>query len=255
MILLLDVGNTQTEVGIYSEQKKLTTWRFSSKLFSTEDEIASLIGNFLKFKDVDFSQIDDLAISSVVPELSFVLKRFGIKYFEKEPLMVSSNLRLPISIQYNSPENVGADRICGSVAAYSRYKKATIIIDFGTATTLDVVTSKGEYIGGVIALGIESSINTLHQKASKLPMVTYEVPETVIGHSTDASIKSGIFNGNIHLVNGLLIDIQRELGDDDIQVVTTGGLATLVHPYIHGNPIHHPDLILDGLIQILKMNR
>lgn len=253
--LLLDVGNTQTEVGIFDDSGKLESWRFSSKLFSTEDEIASLLRNFLKFKNIEFSDISDVAVSSVVPEFSYIIGRFGQKYFNVEPLMVSAELDLPITIAYNSPANVGADRICGSVAAYESHKHAVIVLDFGTATTFDVVDGRGTYRGGIITLGLEGTINTLHRNASKLPKVNYELPEKVIGDSTERSIQSGVFYGNIHLVNGLLRDIQAELAEESVAIVATGGLAPLIAPHLEANPVLRTDLILEGLHSILLRNR
>lgn len=254
-VLLMDVGNTQTEVGIFSNGEKMESWRFSSKLFATEDEIASLIRNFLKFKDIELNDISSTAISSVVPELSFVLSKFTEKYLNHNALIVSSDIKLPIEIEYQAPENVGADRICAAVAAFDAVNSDVIVLDFGTATTFDVINSEGKYLGGVITLGIESIINTLHQKASKLPQVNYEIPVKKIGFSTETSIQSGVFHGNIHLVNGLLDDIKFELNAADAQILTTGGLSKFIHPHIRGNTTNRPDLVLDGLQILLDLNR
>jgi len=252
--LLLDVGNTQTVVGVFRDDEKIESWRFSSKLFSTEDEIATLIRNFLKFKDIEFKSITRMIVSSVVPEYGFILKRFGLKYFNQEPLFVSSKLNLPLTLLYTPEESVGADRISASVAAYERYRSDLIIIDFGTATTFDVVTKNGEYKGGVIALGIEGQINALHRNASKLPKVVLEVPEKYIGNTTDLSIQSGVILGNICMVKGLLAGIKAELNSEHVTVVATGGLAQLIQEYIPEIDAIDSDLVLHGMMSILKLN-
>jgi type III pantothenate kinase len=252
--LLIDVGNTQSEVGIFKSDKMLKSWRFSSKLFNTEDEIATLIRGFLSFENINFTEISRIAISSVVPDLSFILKRLGEKYFNQIPLFVNSKLKLPIVINYNNPENVGADRICGAVAAYLQYKDTVIVVDLGTATTFDVVNKQGEYLGGAITLGIEGIISTLHQKASKLPKVNIDVPLNYIGKSTEQSIQSGVFLGNIEMIKGVINGIKQELAVKNCTVIATGGLASLLVGKIPEITEYQPDLILNGLYQIMELN-
>ena len=255
MKLLLDVGNTQTVVGIFEDHKKIESWRFSSKLFSTEDEIASLIRNFLKFKDIEFRNIEQIVVSSVVPELQFILNRFGEKYFENKPLFITSNLNLPINILYEPKESVGADRIAASVAAYDRYKTNLIVIDFGTATTFDVIKENGDYIGGVITLGIEGQINALHKNASKLPKVSLDIPKFFVGSTTDQSIQSGVVLGNICMVKGMIDGIKRELNSDNVNVVATGGLAHMVKEHIPEIDDVFADLVLEGMLKIVDLNQ
>jgi type III pantothenate kinase len=253
MNLLMDIGNTQTVVGVYENKKKIESWRFSSKLFSTEDEIATLIRNFLKFISIEFKNINRIIVASVVPEYSFIIKRFGLKYFGEEPLFISSKLNLPISIIYKPQESVGADRIAGSVAAFQKYKTDLIVIDFGTATTFDVITKNGNYIGGVIALGIEGQINALHKNASKLPMVNLEFPERYIGNTTDKSIQAGVLLGGLEMAKGLIKGIKKEQVPD-AKVVATGGLAPLLAEKIKEIDAIEPDLILEGLLEIMELN-
>lgn len=254
MKLLLDVGNTQTVVGIYNNSELMGSWRFSSKLFSTEDEIASLIQNFLKFKDIVFIDIKVVVVSSVVPELRFILERFGEKYFSLKPLFISSELHLPITIHYEPKQSVGADRISASVAAYKKYNSDLIVIDFGTATTFDVITKDAKYLGGVITLGIEGQINTLHKNASKLPKVSMEIPSRYIGTTTDHAIQSGVLLGHICMVQGILKGIKKELNSPEIKVIATGGLAQMVSDHLHEIDDVSDDLVLDGMLQILELN-
>lgn len=253
--LLLDVGNTQTEVGYVNASGRIKSWRFSSKLYNTEDEIATLIRNFLKFEQIEFAQIESIAVASVVPDLSFILERFADMYLTQPAFFIDSHVKLPITIDYHPPENVGADRICGAVAAWESVQDYVIVVDFGTATTLDVIHKDGVYLGGAISLGLKSMINALHKNASKLPMVDFKIPEHWIGKSTDESMQAGVVRGHIEMIRGLIQGIHDELGIDSSAVIATGGLAKMIHAYMPEIDSVEPDLILTGVDRIFRLNR
>ncbi|MCB0280162.1 MAG: type III pantothenate kinase [Calditrichaeota bacterium] len=252
--LLLDVGNTLTEIGLFRDQEKIFSWRFASKLYGTEDELAIVIRNFLRMQNDTPDSIKRLGLSSVVPEMTFVIERYCHKYINIKPMIVSAASKLPIQIDYNQPESVGADRICGAVAAYRLYSDDCIIIDFGTATTLDAITHKGVYKGGAITLGINGLIDTLHNKASKLPKVGLSIPKKYIGNSTEYSIQSGVFLGTVEMINGMVTAFKRELKNPNAKVILTGGHSAFIAKSIHSVDLLEPDLILNGLNQIMELN-
>jgi type III pantothenate kinase len=253
MRLLIDIGNTNTEFGLFKNHEKIESWRITSKLYSTEDEIAVIVRNFFRFVSVDFKDIDQIGISSVVPQNDYIFSKFSQKYFNQDAFFVNEKSNLPIEIKYESPSNVGADRISASVAAFLRFKAAVIILDFGTATTFDVVNSKGHYVGGVITLGIQGIINALHTNAAKLPKVNFEIPQNYIGHSTEKSIQSGLINGSIHMIQGIISGIKKEL-NEDCHVIATGGFSTILSGHIKEIEEIDQDLILKGIISILEQN-
>ena len=253
MRLLIDIGNTNTEFGLFKDHEKVESWRITSKLYSTEDEIAVIVRNFFRFVSYDFKDIKQIGISSVVPQNDYIFSKFTEKYFNKAAFFVNYKSKLPIEIIYESPSNVGADRISASVAAFTKRQEAVIILDFGTATTFDVVNGKGQYVGGVITLGVQGIINTLHSSAAKLPKVNFEIPDNYIGHSTERSIQSGLINGSIHMIKGIIQGIKKEL-NEDCHVVATGGFSSILSDHIEEIKEVDPDLILKGVLTILEQN-
>jgi len=228
MILVIDIGNTHTVFGVFEGPEIKEHWRFTSSLVRTEDEIGLWIKNYFQHSGLSFSDINGVCISSVVPDLSNPYKWMSQKYLGQEALIIDSSLDLGLEIKYKDPTTVGADRLCNAVAGIEQYGKPLIILDFGTATTFDCIDSDGNYAGGVIAPGIETSINSLHKRAAKLPLVELTIPDAAIGLTTEESIQIGIIKGTIHLVQGIVQDLKKELGKN-AKVIATGGLAPVIY--------------------------
>ena len=253
MILTVDVGNTQIEIGIFRQDELLKSWRISTGIDRTEDEYMTFFHHFLVMEGISYKEINGIALSSVVPNQTFIFEKMFRKYFKIKALIVDHTVNLGIKILYSNPAAVGADRLCNAVAAYQRYKQSVIIIDFGTATTFDVVNSSAEYLGGIIAPGLETTAWALYQRAVKLPKISLEFPPHTIGRSTEQSMQSGIMLGAVRMIDGLLNDIVRELGEKP-KVIATGGLARLVQPKTKMIEAYFPHLVLEGLNMIIKMN-
>ncbi|MCK6623149.1 MAG: type III pantothenate kinase [Calditrichaceae bacterium] len=254
MILALDIGNTHIEVGLYREGQYLDSWRIATGVHRTEDELMVYIQHFLNLKELNRRSIRDLAIASVVPNITRIFEKLSHKYFKKNPLVVDNTLDLGIEVDYEPPYSVGADRLCNAVAAFTKFGGPAVIVDMGTATTFDVVTAEGIYRGGVIAPGLETAAWGLHERASKLPSIALEFPPSVIGRTTEQSMQSGVMLGTVKMIDGLIEMIGEELSAPPV-VVATGGLSRLIAPksrYIQHVENH---LVLDGLIQIYLRNR
>jgi len=254
MILALDIGNTHIEIGLYKEEKYLDSWRIATGVHRTEDEMMTFIHHFLTLRGLNAQSIQDIAISSVVPIITLIFEKLSKKYFGKVPLVVDYKLDLGIRIDYDPPYSVGADRLCNAIAVYDKFGGPAIVVDMGTATTFDVVSSEGVYLGGVIAPGLETAARGLHERASKLPTISLEFPSTVIGKNTEKSMQSGVMLGSVKMIDGLIELIGEELKKEPI-VVATGGLSRLIGPksrYIQHVEKH---LVLDGLISIYMRNR
>lgn len=227
MILVIDIGNTHTVFGLLNGSQIKDHWRLTSSFGRTEDEIGLWLKNYFEHSGFSFSDIDGVCISSVVPDLSKAYIWMSKKYLGKDALVVDSTLKFGFEIKYKNPAAVGADRLCNAVAGIEQYGKPLIILDFGTATTFDCIDGDGNYAGGVIAPGIETSITSLSKRAAKLPLVELKIPQAVIGLSTEESIQIGIIKGTIHLVQGIVQDIKSELGAKT-KVIATGGLAAVI---------------------------
>ncbi|MFC1889297.1 type III pantothenate kinase [Thermodesulfobacteriota bacterium] len=227
MLLVVDVGNTNTVFGVYQEDALLTHWRIETNRSKTSDEYGVLIRSLFQSESIREGDISGVILACVVPPMldtvdSLCLKNFGIK-----PLVVEPGIKTGMPILYDNPKEVGADRIVNAVAAYEKYRRGCIIVDFGTATTFDYVSDAGEYIGGAIAPGIVISVDALFNRAAKLPRVELIRPRTVIGRTTEASIQSGVVFGYVGLVDGIVKRMLRET-DGKPMVVATGGLAHLI---------------------------
>jgi type III pantothenate kinase len=252
MLLVLDVGNTNTTLGIYEGTTLTRSWRLTSERQRTVDEYGIMCRTLLQLAGLDSSGIDGIAISSVVPPLNFTLYKMAEVYFHIQPLFVNAaNAGIPV--RYDDPSEVGADRIVNAVAALSRYGGPCIVVDFGTATTFDAISRIGEYLGGIIYPGIQISADALFQRAARLRNTDIRRPERLIGTNPTASIQSGLYYGNIALVDGVLQKMIEELGADT-HVVATGGLAPLISRGAKLIERVDPDITLEGLRIIYDRN-
>lgn len=254
MLMVVDVGNTNTVIGIYSEKELLGHWRITTSIHRTADEYAVFIRALLQMRNIEFTDIKSVIISCVVPPLLPFIEAMFRQSLQLEPLIVGPGIKTGISIVIENPKEVGADRIVNAVAAYEEYRDQSIIIDFGTATTFDVVSRKGEYIGGLIFPGITISAEALFQRAAKLPRIEIKRPESVIGKNTIQSIQSGIFYGYCELVDGIINRIKADLTGPVI-VLATGGYADLLGQETKGIDKVIPFLTLEGLRLIYEKNR
>jgi len=246
MLLVIDIGNTQIAAGIYEGEVLVAHWRLSSSQERTEDETWILMQAIAAAQGFDLTTVSGVAISSVVPDMTIHFEKMAVKYLHRKPVTVSHDLRIGLKIRYQNPAHVGADRICNAVGGIARYGTPLIIVDFGTATTFDVVSAEGEYLGGIIAPGIESSAAILHQRAARLPRVALRFPESAIGYSTETSIQSGLMYGTVEMIDGMVDRIQREMGLE-VKTVATGGLAKVILCELRRVRQIDEHLTLDGL--------
>jgi type III pantothenate kinase len=246
MLLAIDLGNTNTVFGVYDASDKLVKhWRLSTQKERTVDEYGILLRNLFALEKIDATEIHRVIVSSVVPPLDPVLHDMVSLYFSVKPVFVThENAGIPIL--YDKPSDVGADRIVDAVAVVHKYGKPAIVVDFGTATTFDAITSKGEYQGGVIAPGIVISAEALYEHAAKLPRIEIQKPPCVIGTSTVTSMQSGLFYGYVALVDGIITRMKSELGPNT-KVIGTGGQAPLISQETKLIDIVDANLTLDGL--------
>ncbi len=247
MLLVIDIGNTNIVLGIYRGETLVRSWRIRTERNTTEDEFNVLVAGLFATDGIDPSAIGRTIISSVVPPMANILDAFCRKYLGHPPRWVDPRRASPMPIRYSNPAEVGADRIVNAVAAYHRHHRSLIVIDFGTATTFDVISEKGEYLGGAISPGIMISAEALFMKASKLPRVEIlTAPECVVGRDTAASIQSGLIFGYAGLVDGMVRRIREELGSP-AKVLATGGLAPLMAGVSNTIEAVEPNLTLEGL--------
>lgn len=253
MLLVIDVGNTNTVIGVYDGDDLVADWRIVTVTDRTADEYGILIQNLYHSSKISSRDIRNILVSCVVPQMVGIISELCDKYFNIEPMYVGPGIKTGMSIHYDNPKEVGADRIVNSVAAYHRVNKEVIVVDFGTATTFDCVDKRGDYIGGVIAPGLNTSAEALFLKASKLPKVELLKPKHVIGKNTINSIQSGLVFGYIDLVDGLVNRLKKEVGNDP-WVIATGGLSDLIAK--ESKTIDEVDhyLTLEGLKIIYKLN-
>ena len=254
MLLAIDVGNSNNVIGLFSGEKLLTHWRIRTEWNRTADEYWVLIKEFILLNNVETETIDDIIIACVVPPLVPILQGMAKKYFLCEPLIVGPGVKTGISILYRNPSEVGADRIVNSVAAFEKYGGPLIIVDFGTATTFDVVSSKGEYLGGCIFPGVQISLEALFKNTAKLPRVDMTLPEKVIGKSTVESLRSGAVYGFSGMVESIVRQIKDEL-DQNARVIATGGVLDWITNKTTVIDTLDPFLTLDGLRIIYEKNQ
>jgi len=254
MLLCIDIGNTNIVLGIFQNDKIINHWRIRTEREMTSDELGILINNLFKPAQLNINSIRDIIISCVVPTLLSACKEFCLLYFNHEPMIVGQDIKTGMPISYDNPKEVGADRIVNAVAAYQKYRTGLIVVDFGTATTFDYISSEGVYEGGAIAPGIIISAEALFQKASKLPRVEiFAKPKTIIAKETISSINSGIIYGYAGLVDGIVNGIKKEIGSN-LTVVATGGLAPLIKSEARSIDYIEEFLTLEGLKIIFSLN-
>ncbi len=254
MLLALDVGNTNTVIGVFDGRKLLTHWRLSTRRDGTSDEYAMLIKGLFDFAGLALQQVSAVIMSSVVPPLQGPLEDMARQYFGVEAMVVGPGIKTGMPILYESPRDVGADRIVNAVAAFEAYGGPGIVVDLGTATTFDAISARGEYLGGVICPGIGISSEALFQHAAKLPRVDIARPKIIIGRNTVGSMQAGLFYGYLSLVEGLVSRMRAELGGRAV-VVATGGLVELL--LAESSVVDHLDplLTLTGLRILFERNQ
>ena len=254
MIICMDVGNTNIKYGLFDDEKLVLSFRVATDYKKTSDEYGGQLLSILKNNDVQIEKIDGGIISSVVPPLDYTLEKMCQIYLKIKPLMLEPGLKTGLNLKVDNAKEVGADRVLNNVAALLKYKAPLIIVDFGTATTFNVINAKNEFIGGVIAPGIKGSLDSLVNGTAKLPRVEIEKPETVIGKNTVTNMQSGIFYGFSGLVDNIIKRIKRELKCDNITTIATGGFAEIMANEI--SSIDHVDklLTLNGLKYLYDLN-
>jgi type III pantothenate kinase len=260
MLLTLDVGNTNTVLGLYrlASEELVTHWRISTLRTQTADEYGVLFLNLFSMRKIEATEISSIIISSVVPPLESTLRQVCERYFNIKPMFVEPGIKTGMPILVDNPAELGADRLVNGVAAFARYGGPCIVVDFGTATTFDVISGKGEYLGGVISPGLAISAEALFSRAARLSRVDVKKPAKVIGTNTVAHIQSGLYYGYIGLVDGILERMLNEMRTPDSatpKVIATGGLARLVADDSRFIETIDDMLTLDGLRLIYERNR
>jgi type III pantothenate kinase len=249
MLLAADVGNTQTVLGLYGDGELSDHWRLTTEHSTTADELGVLLSGLL-----DFDAIDGICLSSTVPVLVREWELLSAKWADAPLLVIGPGVKTGIPIRYDDPREVGPDRIVNAVAAKERYGAPVIVVDFGTSTNFDVVSPDGEYVGGVLAPGIEISMDALFARAARLVKVDYAAPPSVIGKTTVGGLQSGLVYGFAGQVDGIVGRIREEL-EADARVVATGGLADLVAPHSRTIELVDGFLTLEGLRLVWDLNR
>jgi len=255
MLITVDVGNSHTVIGIYEGDRLRNHWRISTVADRTTDEHGALLNTLLSAAGLEEGfRPDGVVIACVVPPLNQVMEQLAERYFHCAPLMVGPGIKTGMPILYENPKEVGADRIVNAVAAFERYACACIVVDFGTAITYDPVSANGEYLGGIIAPGIEISMEALTERAAKLPKIDLGAPRQLIGKTTVDAIRSGVIYGFAGQVDAIVGRITAELGADGIPVVATGGLADLIAPHSASITAVDQELTLHGLRLVWERN-
>ncbi len=255
MLLAIDLGNTNIKYGVFDGDEMVASFRVSSRISRTADEYGSVLVGLLSDSGIKKSQIDGIIFSSVIPALNYTICHMCEFFFGISPLIVGPGIKTGLNIKADNPKEVGADIIVNSVSAYNKYGGPIVVIDFGTATTFDVVSEKCELLGVVIAPGIKTSLEGLATKTAQLPMVELDAPKTVIGKNTKHCMQAGLVYGFAGLVNNIIKKIKKELKVDEIKVVATGGLGEIISK--ESNSISQVDrtLTLDGLKTIYQLNK
>jgi len=254
MLLAIDAGNTQTHVGMFSGEELVEHWRLATHREETADELSSRLSGLLALRDLKLRDVDGAIVSCVVPQLGREYEQVSERYLDGVLAMVGPDLRIGMPIRMDNPHEVGADRIVNAVAAYERFGGACIITDFGTSTNFDVVSARGEYLGGVLAPGVEISIDALAQRAARLFTVELEPPKSVIGKSTQAALQSGVIYGFAGQVDAIVRRLREELGEE-ATAVATGGLAEPIVPFCEEIDELDELLTLKGLRLIWERSR
>jgi type III pantothenate kinase len=253
-LLAIDVGNTQITIGAFHGDALTHTWRLNTHPLATADELGIRLHNLLRYAPLGYNEIEGIIVASVVPAIDGPLAQACQQYLKQKPLFIGPNTRLGIKNRYKNPQEVGADRLVNAVAVHARLRVAAIVVDFGTATTFDCVSAQGDYLGGVIAPGLEIANEALASRTAKLPRINFEVTQQVLGRTTKESLQSGLFFGYIALVEGVLQRLIKEMGGKP-QIIATGGLAPIIGPRIKPKAKILPALTLEGLRILWQRNR
>ena len=254
MLLAIDVGNTQTHVGLFDGDELVEHWRFATTRFATADELAAVLASLLDLRDLRLRHVDAAIVSSVVPTLAHEYEQLVDRYVDGNGALVGPWLKTGMAIRIDTPQELGADRLVNAVAAYDRIGGACIAVDFGTAINYDVVSSGGDYLGGVISPGIEISLEALAARAARLPRVEMEEPRHAIGKGTREAIQSGVVYGFAGQVDGILGRLREELGEE-ATAIATGGFAAAIVPFCEQVDEVDDLLTLTGLKLIWERNR
>jgi type III pantothenate kinase len=253
VLLAVDVGNTQTVLGLFEDGHLCADWRVATEAERTGDEIGSLVARLLQLRELSFDDVSGVALSSTVPLLVRSYAELADRYAHAPLLVLGPGVKTGIPILYDDPREVGPDRIANAVAARERYGAPCIVVDFGTSTNFDAVSADGDYVGGVLAPGVEISMDALFARAARLTKVDFVEPDTVIGKTTSASLQSGLVYGFAGQVDGIVERMRGELGDT-APAIATGGLAELIAPHARTIERVDPLLTLDGLRLVWERN-
>ena len=253
MLLVLDVGNTKTAVGVYAEGKWIADWRVTTHLDYLADEYYVLLKSLLEDADLSFQSLSGAALASVVPPLTATFEELIVRIVGKKPVVVGPGVRTGIQIKIENPKEVGADRIANTAAVQKLYGGPAIVLDLGTATTFDVVSKDGDYMGGAIAPGLGIAADALVRRTAKLPKVELTFPENAVGRSTVAAMQSGLVIGYVGLVKELVARLKKELGGNP-KVIATGGMAEMISAWTEVIDIVSPRLTLEGIRIIYELN-
>jgi type III pantothenate kinase len=254
VLLAIDVGNTQTHLGMFRDGQLVEHWRFATVRFATADELASVVASLLSLRDLSLKDVDAAVVSSVVPTLAHEYEQLAERYLDGNGTMVGPSIKSGMPIRIDRPQELGADRLTNAIAAYDRVGGACIAVDFGTAINYDVVSSRGEYLGGVISPGIEISLEALSARAARLPRVEIEKPRHAIGKGTQEAIQAGVVYGYAGQVDAILGRLREELGEE-ATAIATGGFAEAIVPFCEQVDEVDDLLTLAGLRLIWERNR
>jgi type III pantothenate kinase len=259
MLLAIDVGNTNITIGLFEGDRLAQSWRLATLRERTADELGILITHLFDHERVDRSRVDGVILASVVPPLTGTAAEMAQRYFGRDAFIVDPASNTGMPVLYDPPADVGADRVVNGVAAFELYGRAAgrpvIVVDFGTATTFDAITARGEYLGGVICPGVQISAEALFLRAARLPKVEVRKPPTVIGRTTVGSMQSGLFFGYVDMIEGIVRRMRAELGHPPALCIATGGLADIISAETSAVEEVNPDLTLIGLRMIWERNR